>query len=177
MQVETGELAPDPKEPLRFLLSVAMAQAETGAIAPDFEAKDQEGKALRLSDHRGKWVVLFFYPADFTTVCTKEACMFRDEMAAFQGLDAVVIGLSTNGIGSHAAFAKKHDLNYRLVSDKDKAIARAYAGTRLLLGTAKRVTFVIDPEGRIVARHHREFSAASHVEFAKRTVEGARRKR
>lgn len=152
-------------------------QIETGGFAPEFESKDQDGQPVKLSDHRGKWVVLFFYPADFTAVCTREACTFRDEMEAFRGLDAVVLGVSTNGVGSHKAFAQKHDLNFRLVSDKDKAIVKAYAGTRLLLGTAKRVTFVIDPEGRVVDWHHRELSADSHVRFAKETIREARRKR
>lgn len=152
-------------------------QVESGGFAPEFESKDQDGQPVKLSDYRGKWVVLFFYPADFTAVCTREACAFRDEREAFEGLAAVVMGVSTNGVGSHGAFAKKHGLNFRLLSDKDKAIVNAYAGTRFLLGTAKRVTFVIDPNGVIVDWHHRELSADSHVEFAKRTIEEERRKR
>ena len=147
---------------------------QRGDPAPEFEAKDQDGKTVRLSDHRGRWVVLYFYPHDFTAVCTREACHFRDELSNFDRLDAVVIGVSTQGERSHGAFARKHGLNFRLVADIDKRIANAYGGTRLLLGTAKRITFVLDPEGRIVDWHHRELGARSHVEFARRTLETAR---
>ncbi len=120
-----------------------------GTQAPDFSGVDQDGKAVRLSDFTGRPVVLYFYPADMTTGCTMEACAFRDEQDHFQEAGAVVLGVSTQDEASHREFRAKHNLNFPLIADPTKEICRAYNALGLL-GVAKRVTYVIGPDGTVV---------------------------
>jgi thioredoxin-dependent peroxiredoxin len=120
-----------------------------GTAAPDFDALDQRGQPVRFGDLRGKWVVLYFYPADDTPGCTAESCAFRDDAAALQDAGAMIVGVSTQGVASHAAFASKHRLPFTLVADTTKEVCKAY-GALGLLGTAKRVTYLISPEGDVV---------------------------
>ena len=81
-------------------------------MAPDFSLPDQDGKERRLSEYRGKWVILYFYPKDNTSGCTKEACSMRDEKENFDGLDAVILGVSKYGASSHQKFIANHSLNF-----------------------------------------------------------------
>ncbi|MDT7873391.1 peroxiredoxin [Stygiolobus sp. CP850M] len=127
---------------------------EIGERAPDFEAVDTELKKVRLSDFRGKVVVLAFYPAAFTSVCTKEMCTFRDSMAKFNEMNAVVIGISVDPPFSNKAFKEQYKLNFIVVSDYNREIVKKYnvywefpalAGYIL----AKRSVFVVDKEGVI----------------------------
>ncbi len=120
-----------------------------GTKAPDFSGVDQDGKPLRLSDFAGRPVVLYFYPADMTTGCTMEACAFRDEQDQFQAAGAVVLGVSVQDGASHREFRDKHGLNFPLIPDPTKEICRSYNAVGLL-GMAKRVTYVIGPDGTIV---------------------------
>ena len=90
-----------------------------GSVAPEFALPDQNGKTWRLADLRGRWVVLYFYPRDDTPGCTEEACQFRDDLGALQALDAQIIGVSVDDSLSHAAFAKKHSLQFPLLADQD----------------------------------------------------------
>ena len=128
---------------------------ETGQIAPDFTARDQDGREHRLSDYRGKQVVLFFYPKDMTPGCTIEACDFRDNHSRITDAGAVIFGISADSEESHRKFIAKHDLNYNLLVDDTHAISEAYGcwvekntfGVRSE-GIA-RTTVVIDREGRI----------------------------
>lgn len=138
---------------------------EAGSTAPDFGGVDPEGNPFRLSSLRGKWVVLYFYPKDETTGCTMEACEFRDNLGALQALGAEVVGVSVQDAESHRAFAEHRRLNFRLVADPDKAITRSY-GALGFLGVAKRVTFLIDPEGRIRDVHRSEIDPKGHVAHA-----------
>lgn len=131
-----------------------------GTAAPDFEAQDQHGRPVSLAQHRGKWVVLYFYPADDSTGCTMEACGFRDDIGAWRDAGAVVLGVSGEGVASHSAFAAKHDLNFTLVADPTKAVCKAY-GALNLLGYAKRVTYLIDTQGK-VARTWRVLDPRRH---------------
>ena len=131
---------------------------QEGAPAPAFALQDQDGKTHHLADYRGKWVVLFAYPKDMTSGCTKEACGFRDQSAEFSRRGAVVFGLSILDTASKAKFARKHGIGYPLLADPDHAVAEAYGVWkekslygRKFLGIS-RETFVIDPEGKI-ARH------------------------
>jgi peroxiredoxin Q/BCP len=131
-----------------------------GAPAPDFAARDQRGGTVRLAEHRGKAVVLYFYPMDDTPGCTAEACGFRDDIPAWQRAGAVVMGVSTQGVDSHRGFAAKHALPFPLLADTDKAICRAY-GALGLTGLARRVTYLIGPDGR-VARAWDKVSPRGH---------------
>ncbi len=139
---------------------------KAGNSAPLFEARDQNGDPVRLADLRGSWVVLYFYPKDETTGCTAEACTFRDEMADFIELGAKVVGVSTQGVESHRSFADHHSLNFTLVADEEKVVSRLYE-TVGILGVNRRVTYLIDPEGRIADVYRSEARPRSHVEWAR----------
>jgi peroxiredoxin Q/BCP len=118
------------------------------AAAPDFAAPDQDGASRSLREFRGRPIVLYFYPKDGTPGCTKEACAFRDAWKRFEGVGAVVLGVSRDSVEKHRAFAKEHALPFPLLADEDGAICAKY-GVRSTFGLASRVTFVVDREGRI----------------------------
>ncbi len=128
-----------------------------GQTAPEFTALDQDGRTISLADYRGKWVVLYFYPKDNTSGCTREACDFRDAMEEVTSAGAVVIGVSPDSIRSHRNFADKYNLPFRLVADVDHQIAQAYGvwKEKTLYGRTswgiERTTFIIAPDGRIAA--------------------------
>lgn len=127
---------------------------EPSTAAPDFEGTNQDGLPVRLRDLRGRPVVLYFYPEDDTPGCTREACAFRDDLDAFRTAGAVVLGISVQDEASHRAFRAKYGLNFDLVADPDKGITRAYNALGLF-GVAKRVTYVIGPDGTILAAYRR----------------------
>lgn len=146
-------------------------QAAEGATAPDFALMDHDGVVRRLADYAGRWLVLYFYPRDDTPHCTREACAFRDDFAALEKLDAAVLGISVDSVGSHADFARKHGLPFPLLSDPQGRTAAAY-GSLLNLGFARfarRRTFIIAPDGRIAARFD-AVDAATHVDEVRRTL-------
>lgn len=137
-----------------------------GELAPAFEMADQNERAIRLSDYKGKKnVVLFFYPRDFSPVCTLEACSFRDRYSVFQALDTEVIGVSTDGVVSHAHFASKYNLPFSLLTD-DGALRTLFSDVNAPEFLQGRVTFVIDKTGRIVEVISSVFDASRHVEDA-----------
>ncbi len=126
-----------------------------GTPAPEFTLQTDEGKELSLRDLRGRNVVLFFYPKDDTSGCTKEACEFRDAMPRFEGLNAVILGISPDDVKSHQKFRTKYALNYPLLADTGQAVAEAYGVWqqkqfmgRKYFGNA-RTTFLIGPDGVI----------------------------
>ncbi len=124
-------------------------------MAPEFSLASDGGDTVRLADLRGRRVVLFFYPKDDTSGCTKEACGFRDALPEFDEQDAVVLGVSPDDIGSHEKFRDKYDLNFPLLADTDHSVAEAYGawGKKKLYGReyegVLRSTFLIDADGRI----------------------------
>jgi len=135
-----------------------------GDPAPDFELSDANGRVHRLSDYRGHWLVLYFYPKDDTPGCTTEACHFRDDIAAIQALGARVVGVSLDDADSHRAFSVKYHLPFTLLSDPDGKTVAAY-GSLFKLGPiamAKRHTFIVDPEGRI-AKVYRDVVPKEHA--------------
>lgn len=128
---------------------------EVGKAAPNFEAKDQDGNTIKLSDFKGKKVVLYFYPKDNTPGCTAQACNLRDNYEALQKAGYVVLGVSSDSEKSHKKFIEKQELPFTLIADEDKKVHEAY-GTwveksmygRKYMGTA-RTTFIIDEEGKV----------------------------
>ena len=124
-----------------------------GAQAPDFTLKDGEGKDWRLSDRRGRVVVLLFYPSDGTPVCTKQMCSVRDNWEQYQETGAEVVGISTDSVESHKKFAERHSLPLRLLSDPGGRVAGLFGAKSWLPGRAARTVVVIDADGRV--RHNR----------------------
>jgi peroxiredoxin Q/BCP len=133
-----------------------MPELKTGDAAPDFETVDDKGQKIKLSDYRGKRVVLYFYPKDDTPGCTTQACGFRDSYAAVEEKNAVVLGVSPDGVKSHQEFKQKFELPFPLLVDEDKAISNLYGvwGERSFAGRTymgvQRSHFVIDEDGKLV---------------------------
>jgi peroxiredoxin Q/BCP len=121
--------------------------------APDFALTDGDGKEWRLSQRRGRVVVLLFYPGDETPVCTKQMCSVRDRWEDYEALGAEVVGISTDSPESHRKFAEHHALPLRLLSDPDRAVAAMYGAKSWLPGRAARGVVVIDADGRV--RHNK----------------------
>jgi len=124
-------------------------------FAKDFALPDQNHKTHKLSDYRGKWVVLYFYPKDDTSGCTKEACSFRNNLETLTSKNVVVIGVSADSTQSHQQFIKKYDLNFVLLSDESKEVIKQYNawGKKIIYGKEivgiLRKTYLINPTGEI----------------------------
>lgn len=129
-----------------------MKRIEIGEQAPDFELESTGGRTVRLADHRGRWVVLAFYPGDFTPVCTRQFCSYRDAADHLGDLDAVVLGISPQSVDSHERFTAEHDLTVPLLADADHLTARAY-GVVGPGGLVRRSIFILDPDGMVRYRH------------------------
>jgi len=123
--------------------------------AIDFSLPDQNNKTHTLSDYRGKWVVVYFYPKDDTPGCTKEACSFRDSFHILQAKGVVILGISKDSVASHKKFADKHELNFPILSDESKETIKAYKswGEKKFMGKTfegiLRTTYLINPKGEI----------------------------
>lgn len=132
-----------------------MFHLKEGDFAPDFEVQNQEGQPVRLSDFRGKKVVLFFYPADNTPTCTVEVCNLRDEFADLRAANFELLGISPDSAKTHRSFIGKHGLPFALLADTDLAVANSYGifGEKTLFGRTydgiHRTTFLIDEAGKI----------------------------
>ncbi len=126
-----------------------------GITAPDFELPDENGAWQRLSEYKGKWVLLYFYPKDDTPGCTKEACLIRDYFPDFSKLKAKVLGISVDSPESHTKFIKKYKLPFTLLSDEGKSVVRLYKvwGRKKFMGReyegTLRTSFLVNPEGKI----------------------------
>ena len=123
-----------------------------GEDAPDFSLKDSDGNSWKLSERRGKTVVLLFYPGDNTPVCTKQMCSVRDNWADYAATGAEVVGISTDSVASHKDFAKRHDLPLTLLADETGEVVKMFDVKSWLPGRAARAVVVIDKAGKI--RHH-----------------------
>ncbi|MGB1445775.1 MAG: peroxiredoxin [Flavobacteriaceae bacterium] len=138
-----------------------------GDIVPYFELNDQKGELFKSDTVIGqKPAVVYFYPKDETPGCTAEACSFRDSYEDFKDLGAEVIGISSDSIGSHKRFAERHRLPFILLADTKKKVQRLFKLPKLLFGLyTKRITFVIDKEGKVVYVHD-SLLATSHIKKA-----------
>lgn len=139
---------------ITLMPNVARADlAPTGSTAPNFTLPSQENKPISLSDYKGKWVVLYFYPKDQTAGCTLEAHNFQRDLSQYDALNAVVLGVSLDTVASHESFCTKDSLTFKLLADPDHAAIDAYGVPLRSFGTmhyAERTTFLISPGGRIV---------------------------
>jgi thioredoxin-dependent peroxiredoxin len=147
-----------------------VSSLEPGDPAPHFSLPDQNGNVVSLSDYRGKWAVVYFYPADDTPGCTAESCSFRDSHEDFVDAGAVVVGISGDSIESHQKFAEKHRLPFTLLADTDGVVRKSY-GTGKTLGLFPgRVTYVIDPEGIVRKVFSSQFRPKKHIDEALSTI-------
>lgn len=130
-------------------------EIKVNTAAPDFELPDQNDMMHKLSDYRGKWVLLYFYPKDDTPGCTKEACSLRDNFPNFKKSKAVILGISIDSVTSHKKFAEKYNLPFTLLADTEKKVVQLYGvwGEKKFLGKSyfgtRRMSFLISPEGKI----------------------------
>lgn len=136
---------------LTLVVSAFWLGLANGDKAPDFTAKNQDGKEVHLSDYLGKPVLLYFYPKDDTPGCTKEACSFRDEYSKFQKMGAVILGISRQDAKSHQAFRAKYHLPFDLLTDKDGNLAKSYGvGLMPIVGYHKRESALISADGKLI---------------------------
>ena len=129
-----------------------VTKPQEGSVAPDFALPDGDGITWRLSDQRGKVVVLLFYPGDETPICTRQMCSVRDRWEDYTATGAEVVGISTNSVESHKAFAEHHELPLRLLADADRRVADMYGAQSLIPGKVARSVFVINAQGVITYR-------------------------
>jgi peroxiredoxin Q/BCP len=138
-----------------FLLAgfalAASTMPEVGTAAPGFTLKSNEGKDVSLKDYHGKWVVLYFYPKDFTSGCTIEAHNFQRDIAQYEKVHAVVLGVSVDTADSHKSFCAKEGLSFKLLADTDVKVSEAYGSVMTYQEhkLSARNTFIIDPQGKI----------------------------
>src|SRR5258705_9728872 len=148
-------------------LSTAMAQnlPQAGTVAPAVNLPSNEGRQVSLTDYKGKWVVLYFYPKDFTSGCTLEAQNFQRDLAKYQNASAIILGVSVDNAESHKQFCAKEGLNFKLLADTDTKVSEAYGSLKDYDGKGMmlslRNTFIIDPKGKI-AKVFTNVSPAGH---------------
>jgi peroxiredoxin Q/BCP len=141
-----------------------------GDPAPDFSLPDQDGKSVKLSDYRGKIVVLFFYPKDFSPGCTKEICAFGDAYDVFRDEGAELLGVSSDTVESHKRFAEDHHLQFHILSDQRGKVRELYKVPSTLGMIPGRATYVIDKNGKVRHVFISQFKPEMHMEEALRVI-------
>jgi thioredoxin-dependent peroxiredoxin len=147
------------------MVSASDKAPAVGAVAPNFTLNSQEGKAVSLDDFRGKWVVLYFYPKDFTSGCTTEAHNFQRDLAQYEAKNAVIIGVSVDGADSHQKFCTKEGLSFKFLADTEHKVSAEY-GSIMNLGVKKlssRHTFLVNPQG-VIVKEYMDVQPAKHSE-------------
>ncbi|XP_058180638.1 peroxiredoxin Q, chloroplastic-like isoform X1 [Rhododendron vialii] len=145
--------------------TLIFAKVNKGGVPPSFTLKDQEGRNVTLSKFKGKPVVVYFYPADETPGCTKQACAFRDSYEKFKKAGAEVVGISGDDPSSHKAFAKKYRLPYTLLSDEGNKIRKEWGVPADLFGTLPgRQTYVLDKNGVVQLIYNNQFQPEKHID-------------
>ena len=148
-----------------------MAKLRVGDRVPDFSATTEDGGTIRLADFLGqRFLVLFFYPKDGSPICTKEVCSFRDSYEQFVDAGAEVIGVSSDSAESHRVFARHHKLPFRLISDSDNSLRKAFGVPATMGVLPGRATYVIDTEGVLRLTFSAQFASSEHVEQAIRAL-------
>lgn len=158
-----------------------------GIKAPDFKLPNQNDKTVTMKDYKGKWVVLYFYPKDNTSGCTKEACDFTDSIKSYEKLNAIVLGVSPDSTESHRIFTKKYNLKIDLLSDPDKKVHREYGAWSKKKNYGKeyegviRSTYIISPDGKIAdmwnnvkVRVKKKDGEVKHVDIVKEQLKKLR---
>src|SRR5215471_15829447 len=149
----------------------AKGKVQVGDRAPDFTLFNQSGAPVSLGDFLGKkHIVLYFYPKDKTSLCTEEACAFRDSYEVFKDAGAEVIGVSSDAVESHRQFAKEYQLPFNLLSDTDGMIRKRY-GVPTAFGLPGRVTYIIDRQGIVRHIFFSQFTSEKHVDEALKTLQ------
>ena len=151
-----------------------MARIEVGDSAPDFELPATGGGTMRLADLRGRWLVLAFYPGDFTPVCTRQFCSYRDAADGLDELDAEVVGVSPQTLDSHERFRAKYGLTVPLLADPERTMIRAY-GVLGPGGLVRRSIFIVDPEG--IVRYRKVALLGLHYQDVEDLKQSLRRAR
>ncbi|CAK8563947.1 unnamed protein product [Lathyrus sativus] len=148
-----------------FKRSFIFAKVSKGSKPPAFTLKDQDGKSVSLSKYKGKPVVVYFYPADETPGCTKQACAFRDSYEKFKKAGAEVVGISGDGTASHKAFAQKYKLPYTLLSDEGNKVRKEWGVPGDFFGSLPgRETYVIDKNGVVQLVYNNQFQPEKHID-------------
>jgi peroxiredoxin len=150
---------------------IAGAMISVGDLAPEFAARSTDGQMLSLSQLRGRPVVIYFYPRAFTPGCTAETRRFRDNYDDLQRFGAEVIGISTDDHERQCKFAEAERVKFPLIGDKDGAIQALFDVKRPILKSNRRVTFVIDEEGKVAAVFHHEFQVLRHMDDVRQFFE------
>ncbi|XP_065848557.1 peroxiredoxin Q, chloroplastic [Euphorbia lathyris] len=151
-----------PSSSFKFNIS---AKVNKGQAPPSFTLKDQDGKAVSLNKFKGKPVVVYFYPADETPGCTKQACAFRDSYEKFKKAGAEVVGISGDDSSSHKAFAKKYRLPFTLLSDEGNKIRKEWGVPSDLFGALPgRQTYVLDKKGVVQLVYNNQFQPEKHID-------------
>jgi len=151
-----------------------MNSTEVGSLVPSFSLKDQNGQVFNIDSVKGKHnLIIYFYPKDDSPGCTKEACSFRDQFEVFKNEDAIIIGISGQSVKSHLEFAKKHRLNYTLLSDDGNKVRKSFGVPTSFLGLLPgRVTYIVDKKGKVVFVFNSQLNAEKHIEEALRILKG-----
>ena len=144
-----------------LLLTTGFSQLKVNTVAPDFTLTDAAGISHTLSDYRGQFIILYFYPKDNTPGCTKEACSFRDNFSQIRAQNATILGVSWDSSEKHASFSEKYNLPFTLLSDIKGDVTEAYKAAGWFM--PKRYTYIIDPFGNIVSIYTR-FDISTHSE-------------
>ena len=152
----------------------AKDRVQVGHSAPDFTLLDQSGMPVKLGDFLDKkHIVLYFYPKDNTSICTEEACAFRDSYEVFKDGGAEIMGISSDPVESHQQFAKEHQLPFKLLSDVGGVIRKRY-GVPTAFGLPGRVTYIIDRQGIVRRMFFSQYTSKKHVDVALETLQSIR---
>lgn len=137
---------------------------KNGTKAPEINLESTSGERFVLSTAMaGQACIIYFYPKDFTPGCTQEACTFRDEFSEFRNLEVPVFGISRDTISTHQRFKKQHNLPFDLLSDPTGAVCKKYQALVPVIGVPKRITYLVDQNGKIAASYQNMFGAADHI--------------
>ena len=134
-----------------------------GEKAPDFSLPSTGGQFTLSKDLAGKPCIIYFYPKDFTNVCTKEACTFRDEFSQFEGANATIVGISKDSVETHLKFKAEYKLPFELLADTNGEVAKKYKAIIPIIGVTKRISYLLDKDHKIIAVYDSLFEAQEHV--------------